>query len=416
METNNRLSEEEISEIIEKIRRKNIYDEASIQLIQRDLKSGLSREQTLEYCRVKEWNITQRQLYSNLIHRKESEEVKKTICRDDLSVAQMQVLYNYYFYGVSIGKLKEVLEKDSQPNHMKEIFNRVLDNMGIAIPKDETLVDKVTSDNQITDIGDTHNNHGKNKLDNTENDNSIKAEKEDDISDIIKSMNERMEKQDVLYCSMMKLMEQIVNQNSEEENKGLLKKYNEQEEQLISQQNELNQANRTVVKLRAEKEGLEKQVQLLRELKNVPTEENAAKKKEVNETRNSKGKETGVTEMRENYQNLPYVSNGVLPVCYQVPITNNGRIVSSVEIEHGERKSNFRVGIFSKLFIKKKSRANLVKLLAAGELAPEQLEQIRIAIERGLHEGQLLELINNNVSVGKMKEIIEIAVLENNMA
>ena len=33
-----------------------------------------------------------------------------------------------------------------------------------------------------------------------------------------------------------------------------------------------------------------------------------------------------------------------------------------------------------------------------------------------IRQGQLVELINNNVSAEKMKEIIEIAVLENSMA
>lgn len=42
--------------------------------------------------------------------------------------------------------------------------------------------------------------------------------------------------------------------------------------------------------------------------------------------------------------------------------------------------------------------------------------QIKSAIEKGLTEPQLVELINNNISAEKMKEIIEIAVLENSMA
>ena len=69
----------------------------------------------------------------------------------------------------------------------------------------------------------------------------------------------------------------------------------------------------------------------------------------------------------------------------------------------------------SKLLFKKKSRADIVKLVANGDLVPAQLIQIKNAIERGLTEGQLVELINNNLSPDKMKEIIEIAVLENSI-
>ncbi|MDD3417099.1 MAG: hypothetical protein PHY47_24410 [Lachnospiraceae bacterium] len=53
--------------------------------------------------------------------------------------------------------------------------------------------------------------------------------------------------------------------------------------------------------------------------------------------------------------------------------------------------------------------------MASGDLVPAQLIQIKSGIEKGLTEGQLVELINNNVSAEKMKEIIEIAVLENSM-
>lgn len=53
--------------------------------------------------------------------------------------------------------------------------------------------------------------------------------------------------------------------------------------------------------------------------------------------------------------------------------------------------------------------------MASGDLVPDQLMQLKSAIERGLTESQLVELINNNVSAEKMKEIIEIAVLENAM-
>lgn len=47
----------------------------------------------------------------------------------------------------------------------------------------------------------------------------------------------------------------------------------------------------------------------------------------------------------------------------------------------------------------------------------EETEYIaKSAIEKGLTESQLVELINNNISAEKMKEIIEIAVLENSLA
>lgn len=52
-------------------------------------------------------------------------------------------------------------------------------------------------------------------------------------------------------------------------------------------------------------------------------------------------------------------------------------------------------------------------MLAEKDLSPEQLVQIRNAIEKGLSEKQLLVLINSKIPAGQMEEIINIAVCEN---
>lgn len=80
-----------------------------------------------------------------------------------------------------------------------------------------------------------------------------------------------------------------------------------------------------------------------------------------------------------------------------------------------ERKDRGRMmsAIFSRLFFKKKT--DIVKLLAEKDLSPEQLVQVRSAIERGLSEKQLFVLINSKIPAEQMGEIINIAVYENKM-
>ena len=117
-------------------------------------------------------------------------------------------------------------------------------------------------------------------------------------------------------------------------------------------------------------------------------------------------------------QNMQAVANGI-PVYYQIPVVDGtGNVVQRLPIERSVRKSSNSgvVSLFARLSFKKKSRADIVKLVASGDLVPAQLVQIKSAIEKGLTESQLVELINNNISAEKMKEIIEIAVLENSMA
>lgn len=77
-----------------------------------------------------------------------------------------------------------------------------------------------------------------------------------------------------------------------------------------------------------------------------------------------------------------------------------------------DRQGIFRT-FFSKLFYKKKP--DFVKLLSEKDLSPEQLVQIRNAMEKGLSENQLIVLINNKMPAEQMAEIIDIAVYENKM-
>lgn len=103
------------------------------------------------------------------------------------------------------------------------------------------------------------------------------------------------------------------------------------------------------------------------------------------------------------------------PIYYALVHDGNGNVVQTMPMERINRKSNGCLAAMSKMLFKKKSRQDIVKLVASGELVPAQLIQVRSAIEKGLTEGQLLELIHNKVPAEQMKEIIEIAVLENSL-
>ena len=99
-------------------------------------------------------------------------------------------------------------------------------------------------------------------------------------------------------------------------------------------------------------------------------------------------------------QNMQAVANGI-PVYYQIPVVDgSGNVVQRLPIERSVRKSSNSgvASFFARLSFKKKSRADIVKLVASGDLVPAQLVQIKSAIEKGLTESQLVELINNNIS------------------
>ena len=75
-------------------------------------------------------------------------------------------------------------------------------------------------------------------------------------------------------------------------------------------------------------------------------------------------------------------------------------------IERSVRKSSNSgvASLFARLSFKKRSRADIVRLVATGDLVPAQLVQIKSAIEKGLTESQLVELMKNRPVVVIVQE------------
>ena len=242
---------------------------------------------------------------------------------------------------------------------------------------------------------------------------------------VVKKINYQEERYDALN---KKLSAVEVLKEDKEVTERLVKE-NEDKDGIIShQQDELNKASSTIARLRDNIEHKEKEMERMRDriesledkIMSVASQQQKATETEEN-TEPSEAVETNddkeTAKTLADTQPVPSpVYNGI-PVYYQIPVTDSaGRVIQHLPVERTERKSNGGIAaFFARLSFKKKSRADIVKLVASGDLVPAQLVQIKSAIEKGLTEGQLVELINNNVSAEKMKEIIEIAVLENSM-
>ena len=98
---------------------------------------------------------------------------------------------------------------------------------------------------------------------------------------------------------------------------------------------------------------------------------------------------------------------------YMVPIMNHEKFVDHIVLEQSQKKDNHLLGFTDKLGFLKKSRQDIMKKLITMGFHTAQLVQIKSAMEKGLTDKQLKELISNNVPAEKMIELIELAVLEN---
>ena len=394
------LSEMAIERKIQILRNKHMDSEV-IALVKSDYEYGLTDDEIGLYLN-KSYDIEQMKVLSKCLHKGVSEALLTLLKDSRMAAPKMQTALDYYEKGVPIDAIREVVQKDDTAVNMRRMFDVVLEKLNKAkeqVPQDLEYVKAIISQ----------------------------------MDEVVAKINHQNER----YDALNKKLSEIETSKDDEEVRERLVKENQDKDALInSQQNELNKASSTIARLRDDIEKKDKEMKRMSEriesledkIIGIATDNMKAAevKNDAGKTENAEAV-AGTKEDRTDKkmvdtvavpQNMQAVANGI-PVYYQIPVVDGtGNVVQRLPIERSVRKSSNSgvASLFARLSFKKKSRADIVKLVASGDLVPAQLVQIKSAIEKGLTESQLVELINNNISAEKMKEIIEIAVLENSMA
>ena len=369
------------------------FSEDTIALVKSDYEYGLKEEEISLYLN-KSYDIEQMKILSECLHKDVPKDMIDIIKNNKYSVHQMQVSLEFYEKGVPVQTIKEVMDKGEKPITMRRLYEEVLEQLNKVkkqIPEESEYVKALISQ----------------------------------MDEVVAKINHQNER----YDALNKKLSEIETSKDDEEVRERLVKENQDKDALInSQQNELNKASSTIARLRDDIEKKDKEMKRMGDriesledkIISVATEnkKEAESKAEPQESQSVQQADKKIVDTVAVPQNMQAVANGI-PVYYQIPVVDGtGNVVQRLPIERSVRKSSNSgvVSLFARLSFKKKSRADIVKLVASGDLVPAQLVQIKSAIEKGLTESQLVELINNNISAEKMKEIIEIAVLENSMA
>ena len=384
--------------ILKEIKNANRFEDDVYLLVEEDLTFGLEKDQIDLYLK-KNFKLSQMKVLSSYLRKGIDVEFVELIANHpELTGYQVQVALDFFQKGVPIATIESSVGKKSNVAEMKELFQSVLEKAKAA---------------------------------------RVGAE---DAPAYVKEMVEQMaasiekiQYQEQRYDELNKKLTIFESTKRDEEVRdNLLQKYNDAESLLNSQQNKLNQADSTIARLREQITDKEKEMKrmqtridtledkLLARADKPEKDTPVVAKKAIAD---SEPEDTTVKEEKQAASNITapipemFTGSNAIPVYYQMPVVDaQGRMVQRVPVEKIIRKSETGVAaLIGRLGFKKKSRQDIVKLVASGDLVPAQLIQIKTGMERGLTEGQLVELINNNVSAEKMKEIIEIAVLENSM-
>lgn len=386
--------------------RKRGLDEEVMRLIEDDLKYGLKTEEIKKYASRK-LDYPQMCVVSKCLRYGCDDEALSVIAADGMGHQQMEIAFAFYRKGIAPDTIRDVvLESEKVPYRMERAFKSILEKQEEAKKIPVSGVDRDYVDGLMKQIG--------------------------ELVDKIRFQDERYDE----------LNRQLgILQEDESIRQNLIDQNAEKDQLLNSQQDELNRANSAISRLRNEKEAYEKEAEKMRE-RIAQLEEQAAEKTGHAAEGDGHGKEgryadteeedvSGELPEKEAYrmhlqgaeQRKPdgtyhaRQEDGGIPVYYRVPVVDEqGQVIRHVTVERSKRKSGGVMEALSRLCFMKKSHADIVRLVSSGNLVPAQLVQIKNAIRRGLTEDQLEVLVSNNVSAEKMKEIIEIAVLENSMA
>lgn len=371
-----------------------------VELVQADMDYGLTVEQTKLYLK-RNLKFPQMKMISMCLRKGASDAFVELVTKYNMEAHQIQVAMEFYEKGVTLENIETVFAQNETPAVMRRTF--------------EAMLEKVKQVRASSEVAPEY------------------------VQGLVKQIEEAVAKiqfQEERYDELNKKLKVFENAKADAEvHDGLVKKLGDTEAELSSQQDQVNRANATIARLREQIEEKKKEMDKMQnridtledKLVNMATAKGTdATPKQEETTVKAPEKETSVKEdvkvpgnTQTFFDEVPVMENPYkIPVFYQLPVVDaSGRVVQHVQVERTVRKGNQGAfsGLLGKLGFMKKSRQDIVKLLASGDLVPAQLVQIRCAIEKGLTEAQLVELINNNVSAEKMKEIIDIAVLENSM-
>lgn len=371
------------------------YGPEVIELVEADIDYGLTVEQTQLYLK-RNLKFPQMKMISLCLRKGASDTFVELVTKYNMDGHQIQVAMEFFEKGVSLDCLETVFAQNEAPAVMRKSF--------------EAMLEKVKQMRSSSEVAPEY------------------------VQGLVKQIEEAVAKiqfQEERYDELNKKLKVFENDKADAEvHNGLVKKLGDTEAELNSQQDQVNRANATIARLREQIEEKEKEMERMQNridtLEDKLVDMAASKATDtVPKTLVEKGDPAVKEDVKENvamqtfFDEKPVAEKPYqIPVFYQLPVVDaNGRVVQHVQVERTIRKGNQGAlsGFLGKLGFMKKSRQDIVKLLASGDLVPAQLVQIRCAIEKGLTEAQLVELINNNVSAEKMKEIIDIAVLENSM-
>lgn len=371
------LSALDIKAYLGRLRQNPKYTDEVIKLVEDDLRFGLTVEETEEYSGGR-YDYQQMRVYSRCLRDGLGKEERKALLKEEYGSERMAVAVEFYEKGVPLETITGALASAENTAYaMKHLFSRILEGL------------------KETEAAGGQEAYAK------------------ELTEQIRKVAEQISCQEKRYDALYERLKEI-GKDARERN-DLILEISEKNGMLERQQDELNRTKAENMRLLGEIEEMRKE-----------KEASSGQIKDVGRGGTGKAEEaeegtTGAEEKTEKpwgdgcVEETPS-GHGMPGYGYHAAILgSDGRTLCVVPVERQERKNRSKAvpSVMSRLFRGKKT--DIIRQLAGRDLSPEQLSQVRQAMEKGLSKDQILILADSGIPAGQMEELINIAVYENRM-
>lgn len=405
METR-RTDDVHIAPVISEFTRKGCKDDV-LRLAKEDLNLGYPKELVALYAEAG-WPIDLCRKFSSIMRSNSDEGFLRMLASGEFNPYQMQLLANYYDKGVTVEQLTEVGAKNLIAYDMEQALKLIYQ----ANQEAEAALDQDSPE--------------------------MKA-----IQEKITSMIEEIADNKKMYEQVINELSKLdsIKQSSDEVKDSLTEALHQRERDLEELQDRNNKQASECATLREKAERLEQQVKMLesekadyvKEKKSVLEERDRfyhqsqmlieeknqllADFEEVQKAKEGLEERIGNAESREwpwqeKAKETPSGSSGFAEDVYAVAQGKNGeKRVVQVERDVRRKPEAFRL-LAEKILSKRKPKFSIIKQLTGKGLNPAQMEQVKRAIQAGLEDEEVTDIINSGFSAEEMAQAIEIVVAD----
>lgn len=357
-----KLSSADIGAAVNQCRKQGFSDEVCA-LLRGDLTYGLLPGQTDLYL-DRSYTIAQQKLLSHALREDYPEEVIGLLAKNGLDYYQMLEVEHAYKKGLSLEQIAEIVSGKPKAHAMKKMFQTAVEKLNEARKEAEQEPPYV-------------------------------QEMLARVADMVESIKEN---QGIYEEVSRKLDEAAKSSGPDGEAVQFLNQSLEQKDRELSdQQDRLNEANRRIIELK-------KQVETL-------LVENAELKGKVEDMETGSKTEAAAPEPEEKEADKRQGrEESAVPFQYRAKIGEYEGKPVIVALKPEQKKKSGLGNFFERLAGRKEE--SMVRRLKGKGLTIEQMKQVRMAIEKGLTEQEVNDIIESGFSAEEMEQAIEIVIAD----